>query len=154
MQSQMLINYENCSPLKGATTRLGDQIESSKEEDVEFIVCSEGTYCPLLCKLPLHWGLSCRHWMYPAFVGNSKSQISERANSKAPCIGEGRQQNLAAGPCSKNVPPLHLHPFFPNHLSFIGQERRPGSKAHIAEKAGSIAKVVEKAGSKVGKEVR
>lgn len=64
----MLINYENCSPLNGATKRLGDQIESSKEKDVEFIVCSEGTYCPLLCKLPLHWGLSCRHWMYPAFV--------------------------------------------------------------------------------------
>ena len=43
-------------------------MESGEEEEVELIVSNEGTYCPLLCELPLRWGLPCRHWMYPAFV--------------------------------------------------------------------------------------
>lgn len=51
-----------------ATKKLGDQIESDDEEDVQLIVCNEGTYCPLLCELPLRWGLPCCYWMYPAFV--------------------------------------------------------------------------------------
>ncbi len=50
------------------TKKLEDLVESGEEEKVGLIVSNEGTYCPLLCELPLRWGFLYRHWMYPAFV--------------------------------------------------------------------------------------
>ncbi len=44
-----------------ATKKLGDLVGSGKEEEVELIVSNEGTYCILLCELPLRWGSFCRH---------------------------------------------------------------------------------------------
>jgi hypothetical protein len=46
------------------------------EEEEIFNCDPENPGCPLVCELPLRYGLPCKHWMYPAFLNSCQLPLS------------------------------------------------------------------------------